>query len=74
MRSSALISIFALLFVILGGCASDGERPRASSPPGYPSAFGGSSGAGDPSAGMRDQPEPEPDVIIEDEEEPEQER
>ena len=67
----------ALLFIaaFFPACSTDGEHQRASSPPGYPTAFGSTSGAGDPSQGMRDQPEPPPpEQVEEDEEEPEQDR
>ena len=57
---TAMIAIFFLasLGVAAMGCATDGERPRASPPPGSHSPFAGSSQQGDPSAGMRDEPEP----------------
>lgn len=69
------ILLLSFSLAIFSACASDGEHQRASPPPGYPSPFGASSSAGDPSQGMRDQPEPPPpEQAEEDEEEPEQER
>lgn len=59
---AAILAIFflAALGFAATGCATDGERPRASPPPGSHSPFAGSSQQGDPSASMRDEPEPPP--------------
>lgn len=71
MKLTIILTSFVFL---LASCASNGERHRASSAPGYPSAFDNSDTTGDPSQDMRDQPEPTLEEVEEEEPEPEQER